>query len=395
MPESPLRPQVAIVSPFVDKRHGTELCLAEQIEHLATTFDIHLYSERVEDIDVSGITWHRVRLPPGPHLFRYVWWLFANHFIRWRDRKFRGVVPEAIYSPGVNCFDADLISVHEIFGNLRRQLGSQLRIGRNPWRSWPVLVHRRIYYWLAETLENRVYPRDSVVLTTNSLKISRNLQELYGLPKIPPVLYYGVDSKKFSPGRCNELRAAARKSLGLSGEMFAVLLIGNDWKKKGLPCLLEALGILGNPHVRVLVIGKDAPGLYLEAIRRLGLIDQVSFLPSRPDVEAYYAAADVCAMPSMEEAFSLPPAEAMSCGLPVIVSRAAGVSEIIHHGEDGLVLENPADARTLSEMIGRLYDDPAWRKELGQAATKTAAQYTWESNARELGEILNSILETR
>jgi glycosyltransferase involved in cell wall biosynthesis len=67
----------------------------------------------------------------------------------------------------------------------------------------------------------------------------------------------------------------------------------------------------------------------------------------------------------------------------------------MHHGEDGLILEDPTDARALSEMLVRLYEDTAWRDKLGKAATVTAGQYTWERNARELGEILNSMLDTR
>ncbi len=69
MPTPVRRPRVAVLSPFVDKRHGTERCLAEQIERLSRTFDIHLYSSRVEDVDLTGITWHRVPALPGPHLF--------------------------------------------------------------------------------------------------------------------------------------------------------------------------------------------------------------------------------------------------------------------------------------------------------------------------------------
>ena len=62
------RPRIAIVPPFVDKRHGTERCVAEQIERLALDYDIHLFSSRVEDVDLSRITWHRVPELPGPQL---------------------------------------------------------------------------------------------------------------------------------------------------------------------------------------------------------------------------------------------------------------------------------------------------------------------------------------
>src|SRR5207245_1497396 len=66
--------QLAVVSPFIDKRHGTERRVAECISRLADQYEIHVYSMRVEDMDLSKIVWHRIPLLPGPHLFNYLWW---------------------------------------------------------------------------------------------------------------------------------------------------------------------------------------------------------------------------------------------------------------------------------------------------------------------------------
>ena len=81
------RPRIAVVTPFLYKRHGTERCVAEQVERLVAEYgyEVHVYSERVEDVG-APITWHRVPTFPGPHLFRYVWWFLANHLWRWWDR---------------------------------------------------------------------------------------------------------------------------------------------------------------------------------------------------------------------------------------------------------------------------------------------------------------------
>jgi glycosyltransferase involved in cell wall biosynthesis len=395
MPKREHKPRLAVLSPFVDKRHGTERCLAEQIERLADDFEIHLYSSRVEDIDLTRIAWHRVSMPPGPHVFRYVWWLIANRFSRWRDSNFRGLAPDIVYTPGVNCLDADVVSVHVQFSNVRRQLNEELKFRRNPITAWPVVLHRRIYYRLAMFMERRMYPRGDVTIAAVSQKVARQIREQFHRKDHPSVIYHGVDHAKFSPRRCEELRASARKELGIAGETIAILLIGNDWKNKGLPCVLEAVAKLMNPCLHVLVAGEDTSSAYVEVCRSLGLEGRVSFLPLRPDVEFYYAAADLYAGPSLEDTFSLPHAEAMACGLPVIASRAAGVSEIMHHGEDALILEDPGDAKTLSEWLDRLSRDADWRRKLGEAATVTAAQYTWERNALQLREILKSICEQR
>jgi glycosyltransferase involved in cell wall biosynthesis len=393
MPKPVHKPRVAVLSPFVDKRHGTERCLAEQIERLAGDYEIHLYSSRVEDIDLGKITWHRVPMPRGPHLFRYVWWLFANWFCRWRDRRFRGLAPDVVYSAGVNCLDADLVSVHVLFSKVRAQLGDGLSLKRNPLKAWPLMLHRRIYYRLIESLEDRLYNQEDITLVAVSQTGAQDIQDRFGRHDRLSVAYHGVDSVKFAPGRRQGLRKGARAALGLSDENFAVLLIGNDWRIKGLRCLLEAVATLRNPLLRVLVVGQDSSVVYQEQLIRLGLAAQVQFLPPRPDVEFYYAAADAYAGPSLEDTFSMPPAEAMSCGIAVIVSRAAGVSEIIHHGEDGLILEDPADFQKLAEWLQRLSQDAEWRRLLGENASRTAGKYTWERNAQQLRVVLDSIIE--
>ena len=395
MPKPVHKPRVAVLSPFVDKRHGTERCLAEQIERLAGDYEIHLYSSRVEDVDLGRITWHRVPMPRGPHLFRYVWWLLANRFCRWRDRRFRGLTPGVVYSPGVNCLDADLVSVHVLFGNLRRQLKDELSLRRNPLSHWPVILHRRIYYRLCEFLEHRVYGGKCAELLPVSQRIARDLAASYGRSDRMRTVYYGVDTLTFSAERRGALRAPARAALSLPEDVFAVLLIGNGWKNKGLPCLLEAAGRLLNLKLHLLVVGNDSAAPYKEQIQRLGLSGRVTFLAPRPDVEFYYAAADAYAGPSLEDSFSLPCIEAMSCGLPVITSQNAGVCEIMRHGEDGLILQDPADSRTLAEWLERLSQDVEWRRQMGENANRTAGEYTWERNARHLEQALDSIVRQR
>jgi glycosyltransferase involved in cell wall biosynthesis len=82
----------------------------------------------------------------------------------------------------------------------------------------------------------------------------------------------------------------------------------------------------------------------------------------------------------------------MACGMPVIVSRAAGVSEIITHGKDGLVLEDPTDAATLAQVIRQLCDEPEFCDRLGREAAVTARAYTWEQNAQQMRELFERVM---
>ena len=80
----------------------------------------------------------------------------------------------------------------------------------------------------------------------------------------------------------------------------------------------------------------------------------------------------------------MPATEAMACGLPIIISARAGASDIVHDGVDALVLNDRKDAGALATMIRRRYAEGPFRERLGEEATKTARQYTWERNGREL-----------
>jgi UDP-glucose:(heptosyl)LPS alpha-1,3-glucosyltransferase len=381
---------IAVVSPFLDKQHGTERCVAEQIERLAQKYEIHLYSSDVRDVDLSRITWHRVPSLPGPHVFGYCWWFVANHAYRWWDRLSRQVMPDITYSPGINCFDADVISVHIVFAEFYRRTRQALRFVANPVRFWPRLLHRRIYYRLIISLEHLVYRRKRSVLSAVSTKCAQDLRR-YGRQALP-VIFNGIDAGRFRPKARRQRRDAARKVLGVGAADFCLLLVGNDWKKKGLDCLLEALGQIENPSVRLLVVGRDSAEPFRERTARLALNNRVAFLPPRPDVEFYYAAADLYVGPSLEDAFGLPQLEAMACGVPCIVSSHAGVSEIITDGVDGLIIRDCDSHARLAELITVLYRDGDLCKKMGEAAARTARHYSWDRNAEQLNQLFEGLL---
>jgi glycosyltransferase involved in cell wall biosynthesis len=389
-----IKPRLFFVSPFIDKGHGTERCVAEWVSRLSEDFDVHVYSQRVDDIDLSKITWRRIPKLPGPHLLNYIWWFAANHAWRSWDRRFRGIRPDLVFSPGINCLDADVVSVHVVFAEYRRRFADELRLGRASVSLWPQLVHRKLYYRLIAFLENRIYRDPDTVLLLIARRTGSELAHHFGR-KPCPVIYLGLDHEIFNPDRRISLRGTARRELGCSDDRFVLLLIGNHWTNKGLPVLLEALGTLRELPIDLLVVGRENSEDYRPMVEEKGLQNRVRFHNPRSDVEFYYAAADVCAGPSLEDTFSLPPAEAMACGLPVIVSSANGTSEIIQHGTDGLILEDPRDATSLSRMIRQLYEDKSFRERLGTNAAQTAREYTWERNARELSGLLEETLRQK
>jgi glycosyltransferase involved in cell wall biosynthesis len=383
--------RIAVVSPFIDKRHGTERIVADGIERLSSEYEIHVYSHRVEDLDLNEITWHRIPRLPGPHLFSYMWWFLANHLWRWYDRHFRNLAPEIVYSPGINCFDADAICVHVVFARLIESVREEMRLSNNPVRAWPQIIHRRVYYRLIRFLEGRVYPNSDTPLAVVSRKAAKHLDCYYGRTDRVYVVYKGLNLSRFNPRVRASLRPDARAALGLAKNDFVLLLIGNGWKNKGLPCLLKSVGLLQDSRFVVLVAGQDNPAPFQAVIDRNQLGGRVHFLPPRPDVEFFYAAADVYVSPSIEDAFALPPAEAMACGLPVITSRNNGGSEMISHGSDGLILEDPEDARALAKWIRTLLDDTEFHSSVAENAARTAEKFTSENSTSDMEVLFEQV----
>jgi UDP-glucose:(heptosyl)LPS alpha-1,3-glucosyltransferase len=395
MSENKRRPRIAVVSPFLDKGYGTERTVIEWLSHLPDDFEVHLYSQRVEDLPSDRFIWHRIPSISAPGLVGFLWWFAANHISRAWDSRVRKLDYDLVYSPGINCFDADVISVHIVFAEFLRQTGPELKFRKNHILSWPRLLHRRIYYALIIALEKRVYTNSATQLVLYARKTARDLERFYGRGDRLPILYLGLDQAVFNPARRIALRDSARQQLGLASNRFTLLLVGNDLRKKGISVLLRALNELSELPVDLLVVGREDPAPFQAVVHSMGLNDRVHFLPPRKDVDFYYAAADIYTGPSLEDTFALPPAEAMACGLPVIVSAENGTSEIITHETDGLILKDSSDSITLAAMILRLFENADFRARLGENAWTTARQYTWERNGRDLAEVFHEALRRK
>jgi glycosyltransferase involved in cell wall biosynthesis len=387
--------RIAVVSPFIDKRHGTERRIAEWITRLPEEYEIHIYSQRVEDINLARMRWHRIPRIPGPHLVNFLWWLAANHLWRWWDARVGAIHPDLVYTAGTNCWDADLISVHIVFAEFVRRSVQELRFLGNPVRFWPRLIHRWLYYRLVVFLERGMYTNPKTGLILIAKKTADDLRRHYGITGPLPVVYIGLDREVFNPNLRLRMRREVREQLGLGGDKFVLVLVGNDWKKKGLVALIEALAQLKDLPLVLVVAGTDDTAPYQNRIRELGLEEKVKFCPPRKDVQWFYAAADVYAGPSLEDTFAQPPAEAMACGLPVITTATNGTAEIMTDGVDGLILQDPNDVACLAERIRWLYEHPEQRERVAAQAAVTASQYTWDRNGVEMRAIFANALERR
>jgi glycosyltransferase involved in cell wall biosynthesis len=184
------------------------------------------------------------------------------------------------------------------------------------------------------------------------------------------------------------LRAQARSRRHFLESDFVLLLMGNDWRVKGLETVLHAMGRLHELPMQIVVAGDDSPNTFLEMAKSLGISERCRFEPSRDDVLDFYAAADLYVSPTHEDSFALPVAEAMACGLPVITSSQAGVSEWIRQGENGFVVKDPNDCEEIAHLLADLCRDPAQRQRVGDRASELPPEWDWDYNATTVWKLL-------
>lgn len=391
--------RIAVVSPSVDRSHGTERAVVELLERLAREFgcEVHLYAQRVEDLTISDarpesasgsgrIIWHKVPSVPGPHLVRFLGWLVLNSVLRGWHTFRRGAGFDAVLSPGINCLHPNFVVVHALFHRLRELAGeseASAQVG------FVRRIHRRMYYALLVLLERRIYSNSRVSLVAVSKRMAGLLEKYFRRSDVP-VVPNAVDSEHYCPASRLALRAESRRQFGIRDDDFTMLLIGNDWRIKGVLAVLKALATLRDTPVRFLVVGADAAAPFKEEARQLGVQDLCQWEAPRKDALEFYACADVYVCPSREDSFGLPVAEAMACGLPVISSSDSGVSELISDGIDGFVLRDPTDTAVLEGLLRRLQRDKDLRTQIGSAAAETASKWTWDDNARTIWKVLQS-----
>jgi glycosyltransferase involved in cell wall biosynthesis len=171
---------------------------------------------------------------------------------------------------------------------------------------------------------------------------------------------------------------AARQVLGLPTDATIALFVGD--LRKGFDTALAA--VRQTPGVWLAVVSHSAVGPMRERARRAGVLDRVQWIGELPSADIAYEAADVLLHPTIYDSFGLVVAEAMAHGVPPVVTRAAGVAELIRHGESGWIVEGDPQAGTAAALAA-LAGDPALRARLAVGARAVAAQRTWDDVARE------------
>jgi UDP-glucose:(heptosyl)LPS alpha-1,3-glucosyltransferase len=344
--------------------------------------EIHLFAQRWDQPENPKIHYHLVPVVRKPS------WLRALIFHWGVNRRLKRTEYDIVLGLGVVMFFPQ--HVYGLDGGL---MVEWLRVRYPLWPIRFMMLLMRPVLLVNWCLERRLMRgRVSWLVTYSSSNKAQTFQH-YGVPQDRvSVIYNGYDPKRFKEQHESGLRDKIRRRYGLPDDATVLLFVSQDFLRKGLDCVIRALPpvMRKNPRTWLMVVGKDKPARFQALARREGIERRVIFAGSTDVIEEYYAMADAMVLPSRFDPFALVCLEAMACGLPVITSRIAGVSELIRNGENGYVIDDPLDLTALTDRICRLLD-PAHRQNLGLEAAETARLHTWDHHLQEFERLFQQI----
>ncbi|WP_241968339.1 glycosyltransferase family 4 protein [Streptomyces sp. ICBB 8177] len=226
-------------------------------------------------------------------------------------------------------------------------------------------------------MQKRVARRLPSVLTVSGSSRREIVADLGVRPERVHVVPIGADTRLFSPDPSVP---------EVPGRI--VTTSSADVPLKGLVHLVEALAKVRGEHpgAHLVVVGKRPDkGPVADAIARHGLTRAVEFVKGISDTELVdlVRSAQISCVPSLYEGFSLPAAEAMATGTPLVATTGGAIPEVA--GPDGqtCLAVPPGDPDALAVALNRLLGDAGLRLRLGAAGrTRVLTRFTWEEAAR-------------
>lgn len=168
-------------------------------------------------------------------------------------------------------------------------------------------------------------------------------------------------------------RKKKRASLGFTDDDIILFHSGEHSIRKNQKTLIEALSILKNPKVHLVLAGDGSlKNYHQELADQACLHDQVHIIGFRTDIYELLKSSDIFLFPSIHEGLGISLLEAMACGLPCVATEVQGIKDLIKNKEN-LCAWNDADA--FARRIKFYIDHPEESKSEGNANYKNAHNF--------------------
>ena len=356
---------------------GAERYSIAMVEQLASLHEIHVFAQEI-DHHWPGVAYHRIPMPMRrPRWVNQLWFAFAT----WRATR-RGF--DVVHSHE-NTWHGDVQTVHVV--PIRYNL-FQGRTGVRRALPWLKIVTspRLLAYLLLERARYAARPGRLIVVTSDSLEAVMELAYPASSPMIR-VITPGITMPELPLTQTS--RKDARIGLSLPTDGRCLMFVANDYRKKGLEALLNALARL--PADVILAVAGNSAHIssFRSQVADRKQVERVFFLGAVKNIGMAYAAADCLVHPTLEDTFAMVVLEAMAHGLPVVASgpKYCGISGLLHPGVNAVLLDDPRDASALASAILQVLDDPDFAARLAKEAMIFAKHYQW----RELAVVQESL----
>ena len=236
-------------------------------------------------------------------------------------------------------------------------------------RGWLERLDKRRWYGFVR-MQGRVARRAGPLITVSSSSKDDICRDFRVNPAKVHIIPLGVDTRLFHP-RPEQPRVPGR----------IVTVTSADSPLKGLATLLRAVAKLATEREAHLVVVGTPSAATRQQVAQLAQGDRVTFTSGLPDAEyaRVLASAEVAVIPSLYEGFSLPAAEHMASGTPLIASRAGALPEVTG---DAALLVRPGDAEELSAALGHLLDErPARERLAASGLARVRERFAWPAVA--------------
>jgi UDP-glucose:(heptosyl)LPS alpha-1,3-glucosyltransferase len=201
------------------------------------------------------------------------------------------------------------------------------------------------------------------------------------------VLYNGVDAQRFHPARRQKFKNGVRERWGIPLDAAVVLFVGSGFRRKGLDRLITLWTQPRFAALYLLVVGHDARLARYKAWAESAAPNRIIFTGRQDEIENFYSAADIVALPALQEAFGNVVLEALASGLPVLVSSNVGSSNLLVGQLSQGIVEQPEDPECLASRLLELLErakDP----NLNREARAIGEAHSWERHFQTLESLL-------
>lgn len=250
-----------------------------------------------------------------------------------------------------------------------------------PKKNW--LVYYPVEKWLARYTDALLtINSEDYELAKNKLKLRKNGKVYY----VPGV---GIDTTQYDFSA--KVREEKRMELGIPLDAFLLISVGELNANKNNTVIIKALEKLklNNLHYVLCGVGDKQKELQ-QQVDTAGLHGNVHFLGYRTDVKELYQMADCFVMPSFREGLSRSIMEAMASGLPCIVSKIRGNTDLIEDGKGGFLCE-PTDYNSFAEAIDLLCGNNSLCKEMSTFNKMKIKQFDTSVVEKEMKNIYSEV----